>query len=317
MRVLAWLTLISSIIYFAVNLSVFIGEVNQGENPEDLIIQILLFIITPGIAAAFAALYFLTTRTKRSDSSEEDVKDLIDSLLDSKESESEQMPVFQGESDGKTDVRKKSKSIFRFLGLAAFILGPSWFLFMASTGRSWFVGVLIGLPLALIGYITIRLVDVEDERKGAVIRAVRLAYCELRTWPLWAQHGLLSFALTVTMFYCGEIAGQFLPILNFLTAGAIAPLFLLNLLPPINFNPGIPMLIVVALVVPSAIWFLFGVLLGRVNECIGGKLWVYIIVWFAVYTILSEAMVLPPSFYDKLLDYFAVLDSQWSGDFIV
>ena len=163
-----------------------------------------------------------------------------------------------------TDVRENIRSLFRFLGLAAFILGPLWYLLKVFTGGLWLSGML-GLVLALVGYITVRLVDEEKGWKGSVLRAARWALGKIRSWPRWLRGGLLSLVAAGTLFIiaaCAGLAGlEDIGQLS-IAGGVIAPFLLFDSLP----LPDTGLTSGLMWMVGISYWFFLGTLLGKLAE---------------------------------------------------
>jgi hypothetical protein len=171
-------------------------------------------------------------------------------------------------------VMEKLRSILRFLGLAAFILGPLWFLLMYITGGNWLSGM-IGITLALVGYIILRVDDEEKRWKGCVLRAARWAVGKIRTWPFWIQCGLLSVAIAAILFFGGFIGGlnineQF----GWLVLAIFAPMsvFMYFTPLPIDMNVGHFSFLV-------GYWFIFGSLVGKVTESSRRSYRAFLILW--------------------------------------
>ena len=192
----------------------------------------------------------------------------------------------------KTDRRERLGSVFRFLGLAAFFLGPLWYLYKVFTGGLWLSGM-IGLGLALVGYVTLRLVDEVKGWKGSVLRAAKWAFGKIRTWPLWIQYGLLSLFLAATMYYVGVIAGWKSDNIYFILA-TIAPMWIISILPIDMFIPSIFLRGLLFFGVPVGFWFLVGSLLGKATELFSGRFWVFIIAWSAIYATLFVSAIYSP-----------------------
>lgn len=191
-----------------------------------------------------------------------------------------------------TDVKEKYRSLFRFLGLAAFILGPLWYLFKMTTRGLWISGMM-GLTLALVGYITLRLVDEEKGWKGSVLRAAKWGLGKIRTWPLWVQYGLLSLVLAATMDYVGRIAVWKFDNIDFFAA-TFAPVWILSILPIDIIIPSIFLRGLLFFGLPVGFWFLVGSLLGKATELFSGRFWLFIIAWSAIYATLIVAARFAP-----------------------
>jgi hypothetical protein len=183
-------------------------------------------------------------------------------------------------------VMEKLRSILRFLGLAAFILGPLWYLYTMTMRGLWISGM-IGLTLALVGYIILRLVDEEKGWRGAVLRAARLALGKIRTWPFWIQGGLLSLVLAATMFFNGLFGGHYIIhwlalLLMVITVPTLVPAY--NTRFPIDLEDHYVFLI--------GYWFLLGSLLGKVTESSSRRYRAFVILWSVILATLAVAMTI-------------------------
>jgi hypothetical protein len=273
MRVLAWLTILTAAFLLC---AIWLGLFYDGNFDKRDIGPFMLFTCTHGIAIVFAVRYLWTTRKQSKEDSASEL-DVHNYTLPS--SEKPNLKV----------VLEKRRSIFRFIALAAFFPGLLWCLFIWSIGGA-FISGMIGLTIALVGYITLRLVDEEKSWKGTVLRASKWALGKVQAWSHWLQGGFLSLVLTVTMFFVGMIGvGLISDYFLLITAATIAPAVPILRIPSENIPFGF---IIFAL--PIGFWFLIGILLGKVTESFRRRYWVIIVAWLAIYTILSIAMKVSP-----------------------
>jgi hypothetical protein len=273
MKVLAWLTILTAACLIGV---VWAASFSDGNLDKSDTVPLILFTSAHGIAILFAVCYLWTTRKQLKEDRARELDEHNYTLPSSEK------PNLKG-------VLEKRRSIFRLIALAAFFPGLLWCLLIWSIGGPFISGI-IGLTIALIGYITLRLVDEEKRWKGTVLRATKWSFGKIRTWPLWIQGGLLSLVLTVTMFFVGMIGvGLISDYFLLITAATIAPAVPILRIPSENIPFGF---IIFAL--PIGFWFLIGILLGKVTESFRKRYWVIIVAWLAIYTILSIAMKVSP-----------------------